>query len=854
MVSASGSSVTYAVMELGGSLNSRYNAILADGASQNAWPLTGYTYFIIRTNTHLGTCAERKASMDFLYNFYYSYAVTEIALTLDYATLPGFIRNIVVSKLVNSAKCSTGEYALAQYMQRALSVVTTTAISGALSTYLSAYYTIDSFTLWNLTTIDNSDDVWRMFSVQPGNVVAAFTMFPSRATKLARYGSTSGYPVLTSAFAHVAVVPLYHLDTFTAHATATLRVTAEILAGIYTGKIQYWNDTLIQLANSANKPYLPNKRIVVVARGDSTDTNQIFSRYLAAVSPAFASAYGITAGLDGKRQLSYSSVLPSQYLKLAYDNVHVDSFTTFYDGSFGYYLQTSPPIATVAQYCSDRMCSSVISPTLVGSLDVCEDDPHTLVTNGAGMISYDLMFSNASGCYPLVGTVDYSVGLLNNAPTCSLGERGVAHQSVKFGAYLFNGSALVRPLTYLSIDGTPASLRYNTQQALCEVSCSNSIYLGFEYCGYRDCTWADEDYIQVVSTCHASTEQRTVTYVLTPGNKCITNSSRSPKTSLRIDCDHIPTRSLSGIFCYAMAAIGVTFALGIVIAVRIVQADQIFKQRVPMFLYVFILGAVLTNLTIILYVGENTDTNCLGRPWLFNIALSVMYGPLIMKLFAVAKIVHSTKAKKSVLSENKILIEGLLLILGDFIILVAWTGAETPKSETISNKYGGVLANIQDRRCTTGAVSQYVMVAYKMLVLGAGMFKAISTWHVTADISEAKQFSVAIAVGGVAYMMIVFVTISISNAPLLTSVAIFLSGTITVALVMLPRLRRKKSVTRQVHGNSESGRSQSVVSRVSGSRKLSSFFGDMPQVDEAEGEEEEPPSSSVTYNAKRIPG
>jgi len=44
------------------------------------------------------------------------------------------------------------------------------------------------------------------------------------------------------------------------------------------------------------------------------------------------------------------------------------------------------------------------------------------------------------------------------------------------------------------------------------------------------------------------------------------------------------------------------------------------------------------------------------------------------------------------------------------------------------------------------------------------------------------------------------------------------------------------------------------VSRVSGSRKLSSFFGDMPQVDEAEGEEEEPPSSSVTYNAKRIPG
>eukprot|EP01042_Synura_sphagnicola_P004915 gene4915-6261_t len=732
-----------------------------------------------------------------------------MALSWDSGTLPGIIRDVVVSKLVNAAKCSNGEYALAEYMQTALSIASTAAISGPLSSYLSVYYAVDSLTLWNLTTIDDSDDVWRMFSVQPGNVVAAFTMFPSRATKLARYGSTSGYPVLTSAFAHVAVVPLYHLDTFTAHATATLRVTAEILAGIYTGKIQYWNDTLIQLANSANKQYLPYKRVVVVARGDSTDTNQIFSRYLAAVSPAFASAYGITASEDGKRQLSYSSVLTSQYLKLAYDNWNMDSYTTFYDGTVGYYLQTSPPIATVAQYCSDRMCSSVISPTLVGSIDVCEDDPHTLVTNGAGMISYDLMFSNASGCYPLVGTVDYSVGVLNNAPTCSLGERGVAHQSVKFGAYLFNGSALVRPLTSLSIDGTPASLRYNTQQALCEVSCSKSLYLGFEYCGYRNCTWADEDYIQVVSTCHPATEQRTVSYLLTPGNKCVATSSRSPKSPLYISCDHIPTRSLSGILCYAMAAIGVSFAIGTVIAVKCFQADQIFKQRVPMFLYVFILGAVMTNLTIILYVGENTDANCLGRPWLYNIALSVMYGPLIMKLFAVAKIVHSTKAKKSKISENKILIEGLLLILGDFIILVAWTGAETPKSETISNKYGGVLANIQDRRCTNGSVAQYVMAAYKMLVLGAGMFKAITTWHVTADISEAKQFSFAIAVGGVAYMMIVFVTISLPNIPLLTAVAIFLSGTLTVALVMLPRLRRKKSVTRQVHGNSESGRSQS---------------------------------------------
>jgi len=47
--------------------------------------------------------------------------------------------------------------------------------------------------------------------------------------------------------------------------------------------------------------------------------------------------------------------------------------------------------------------------------------------------------------------------------------------------------------------------------------------------------------------------------------------------------------------------------------------------------------------------------------------------------------------------------------------------------------------------CSTDAVSEYVMVGYKCVMMGMGMFKAVTTWHVTSDISEAKQYSVALA-------------------------------------------------------------------------------------------------------------
>jgi len=63
-----------------------------------------------------------------------------------------------------------------------------------------------------------------------------------------------------------------------------LNLTAAVLASIYEGKITTWNNSAIEALNKGVK--LPDKKIVVVARGDSSGTTYIFTNFLNAAAPS----------------------------------------------------------------------------------------------------------------------------------------------------------------------------------------------------------------------------------------------------------------------------------------------------------------------------------------------------------------------------------------------------------------------------------------------------------------------------------------------------------------------------------------------------------------------------------------
>lgn len=86
--------------------------------------------------------------------------------------------------------------------------------------------------------------------------------------------------------------------------TQSLKLTAEVLAEIFLGKITKWDDAKIKALNPGVT--LPSQMIVVAFRADGSGTTAVFTEYLAAKSPEWLAKVGkgksvkFPTGLGGK--------------------------------------------------------------------------------------------------------------------------------------------------------------------------------------------------------------------------------------------------------------------------------------------------------------------------------------------------------------------------------------------------------------------------------------------------------------------------------------------------------------------------------------------------------------------------
>ena len=86
-------------------------------------------------------------------------------------------------------------------------------------------------------------------------------------------------------------------------AAGTLRLSRDVYADIFLGKIRKWNDPRIQALNTGLR--LPDRSNAVVARQDSSGTTFAFSSHLSAISPAWKAGPGAgkTVGWPGGAML-----------------------------------------------------------------------------------------------------------------------------------------------------------------------------------------------------------------------------------------------------------------------------------------------------------------------------------------------------------------------------------------------------------------------------------------------------------------------------------------------------------------------------------------------------------------------
>ncbi len=88
-----------------------------------------------------------------------------------------------------------------------------------------------------------------------------------------------------------AVVPIFNVP-----GVSDLKFSADVLADIYLGKINNWNDARIAKDNPGAK--LPDQKIIVVHRSEGSGTSFIFTDYLSKVSKEWADGPGKGSSLN----------------------------------------------------------------------------------------------------------------------------------------------------------------------------------------------------------------------------------------------------------------------------------------------------------------------------------------------------------------------------------------------------------------------------------------------------------------------------------------------------------------------------------------------------------------------------
>ena len=169
--------------------------------------------------------------------------------------------------------------------------------------------------------------------------------------------SSSTAPESPPSFLHFptvvgAVVPIYNLGSL----NRTLRLTPDVLAEIYLGKITKWNDPKIRASNHGAD--LPNSDIVVLHRSDGSGTTFVWTDFLSKVSPEWKAAVGFGAtvkwpvGSGGESNDAIASMVqrtPNSigYVELLYAQSHQLNFAAVRNAA-GQFVQADLASVTAA--------------------------------------------------------------------------------------------------------------------------------------------------------------------------------------------------------------------------------------------------------------------------------------------------------------------------------------------------------------------------------------------------------------------------------------------------------------------------------------------------------------------------
>ena len=223
----------------------------------------------------------------------------------------------------------------------------------------------------------------------------------------------------------------------------------------------------------------------------------------------------------------------------------------------------------------------------------------------------------------------------------------------------------------------------------------------------------------------------------------------------------------------------------------------------------FIVGSILLNGSSFSLLGQNTDSTCLLRMWMFHLCFALALAPLFVKVWRIHKLVGSSNIRRNTISNMKAALFTMPMLLVQFILLLVFTFVDPPQQMELIEEDGGLV--VQRIVCASGSDARfYTLGAYEASLVIVGCVLAYLTRNLQDDFGEAKQmiFSMYnIAFVGIMVACIVQAAgLDGNGESIMQAVGVFWGTVFSTGAFVIPRLLQVRETRRQLRA----GRSTNI--------------------------------------------
>jgi phosphate ABC transporter phosphate-binding protein len=230
-----------------------------------------------------------------------------------------------------------------------------------------------------------------------------------------------------------------------------LRLNGDTLSKIFLGTITTWNDPAIVALNPGIT--LPSNTIITVHRSESSGTTNVFTKYLALVSPTWQTQIGAgnsvqwPGGLGAQGNSAVAATIAQTQYSIGYVEL-------------AYALQNNMSVTAI-----QNPAGQFVMPTLASTTAAVSAGASGLPAGDASWTSVSLLNTNSADAYPIV-TFTYLLVYkeLNVVPNLTQNQATAIVQMLWY--IVHDGQSRAAPLQYASLPANVVAINENTIRSI----------------------------------------------------------------------------------------------------------------------------------------------------------------------------------------------------------------------------------------------------------------------------------------------------------------------------------------------------------------------------------------------------